>query len=88
MENNITGNVGIFKWPYEIKYKEEKRITTDVLIIGAGMAGCFCAIHAARRGAKVTLVEKRRCDKIGSKRGRHRSLDDVCGQSGFKVQGG
>ena len=58
MENNITGNVGIFKWPYEIKYKEEKRIATDVLIIGAGMAGCFCAIHAARRGAKVTLVEK------------------------------
>ena len=60
METHNPGDVkiGTLKWPYEIKYEEEKRITTDVLIIGAGMAGCFCAIHVARRGAKVTLIEK------------------------------
>ena len=31
--------------------------TTDVLIIGAGAAGMFCAIAAGRQGRKVTLVD-------------------------------
>lgn len=30
---------------------------TDVLIIGAGGAGMMCAIHAGRRGRKVTLLD-------------------------------
>ena len=30
----------------------------DVIVIGAGPAGCICAITAARKGAKVLVLEK------------------------------
>ena len=36
----------------------EKRIKTDVLVVGAGQAGFFAAIKAAEQGADVTLVDK------------------------------
>lgn len=32
--------------------------TPDVLIIGAGASGLMCAIHAARKGLKVLILEK------------------------------
>jgi hypothetical protein len=31
---------------------------TDVLVLGAGAAGLFCAIHAAKRGRQVVVLEK------------------------------
>ncbi|UCC16589.1 MAG: FAD-binding protein [Dehalococcoidales bacterium] len=46
------------EWPYPILYDEEQEIDTDVLVIGGGMAGCWAAISAARKGLTVTLVEK------------------------------
>jgi fumarate reductase (CoM/CoB) subunit A len=36
----------------------EKRVETDVLVVGAGGAGCFAAIKAYERGAKVIVVNK------------------------------
>jgi hypothetical protein len=43
-------------------YHYERRIptltTTDVLVVGAGSAGCTAAIAAARQGCSVTLVER------------------------------
>jgi succinate dehydrogenase/fumarate reductase flavoprotein subunit len=45
-------------WPYPIRYDQEQDIETDVLVIGGGIAGCWAAISAARKGAKVALVEK------------------------------
>lgn len=36
----------------------EHTINTDVLIIGAGIAGCFAAIRARELGAGVTIVEQ------------------------------
>ena len=33
-------------------------LTTDVLIVGAGGAGMYAAIAAARKGASVILVDK------------------------------
>ncbi len=45
-------------WPYPIRYEEEQEIETDVLVIGGGIAGCWAAISAARKGATVALVEK------------------------------
>jgi sarcosine oxidase subunit beta len=33
-------------------------ITADLVIIGGGGAGCSTALHAARRGAKVVLLER------------------------------
>ncbi|HEY95484.1 MAG TPA: FAD-binding protein [Dehalococcoidia bacterium] len=46
------------EWPYPILYDEEQEIDTDVLVIGGGMAGCWAAISAARKGLKVAMVEK------------------------------
>jgi succinate dehydrogenase/fumarate reductase flavoprotein subunit len=45
-------------WPYPVDYEKEYEIETDVLVIGGGIAGCWAAISAARKGVKVTLVEK------------------------------
>lgn len=45
-------------WPYSINYDKEQEIETDVLVIGGGIAGCWAAISAARRGVSVALVEK------------------------------
>ena len=45
-------------WPYPIKYEAENKIETDVLIIGAGIAGGLAAIAAAKRGVKVAVVDK------------------------------
>ncbi len=45
-------------WPYEIRFDQEHEISTDVLVIGGGIAGCWAAISAARQGLRVTLVEK------------------------------
>ncbi|MBW2031032.1 MAG: FAD-dependent oxidoreductase [Deltaproteobacteria bacterium] len=46
------------KWPYPIRYGEEEEISGDVLVLGGGIAGCWAAIAAARKGAKVILVER------------------------------
>ena len=35
-----------------------KKLTADVIVIGGGAAGMFSAIHAARRGLRVLLLEK------------------------------
>jgi len=45
-------------WPYPVNYDREQEIETDVLVIGGGIAGCWAAISAARKGVKVALVEK------------------------------
>ena len=36
--------------------KNAENITTDVLVLGGGLAGCFAAIKAAEKGAKVIIV--------------------------------
>lgn len=38
--------------------KKEQRITTDVLVIGGGMAALFAAIKAKEEGVSVTMVDK------------------------------
>jgi succinate dehydrogenase/fumarate reductase flavoprotein subunit len=49
---------GVLQWPYPTRYGVTSEVTTDVLVLGGGIAGCWAAIGAARGGAKVTLVEK------------------------------
>ncbi len=39
--------------------------TTEVIIIGAGAAGLMCAIEAAKRGRKVTVIDS--SNKAGKK---------------------
>ena len=46
------------EWAYPLRWDETKEVSTDVLILGGGIAGCWAAIAAARKGLKTTLVEK------------------------------
>ncbi|MFC2004612.1 FAD-dependent oxidoreductase [Chloroflexota bacterium] len=46
------------KWPYPVNYGKENEVNCDVLVLGGGIAGCWAAISAARKGVKVVLVEK------------------------------
>ncbi|NLV50990.1 MAG: FAD-binding protein [Clostridiales bacterium] len=46
------------QWPYPVRYGSENRIETDVLVIGAGVAGSMAGLMAARRGVKVAVVDK------------------------------
>lgn len=54
------------KWPYPVRYGEEKEVSADVLILGGGIAGCHAAINAAKRGAKVIVVDKGPVIRSGS----------------------
>jgi succinate dehydrogenase/fumarate reductase flavoprotein subunit len=45
-------------WPYPVNYGKENEVSCDVLVLGGGIAGCWAAIGAARKGAKVVMVEK------------------------------
>jgi len=45
-------------WPYPVNYGKENEISCDVLVLGGGIAGCWAAIGAARKGARVVMVEK------------------------------
>ena len=49
---------GVPPWPYPVRYGEENRLDTDVLVLGGGIAGCHAAINARRRGVRVLVVEK------------------------------
>jgi len=53
--------------PASIEKVEEIQLETDILIIGAGNAGCFAAIEAKRLNPslKVTLMEKAHIDRSG-----------------------
>ena len=54
------------KWPFPIKYGEEHRIETDVLVIGGGVAGSMAGVMAARRGVKVAVIDKAPIEISGS----------------------
>lgn len=53
-------------WPYANEVDQEERVSADVLVLGAGMAGCYAAIAAARAGKNVVLVEKGATIRSGS----------------------
>ena len=38
------------------KEMEKKELTTDILIIGGGTAGCYAAVTAARRSPKTRIL--------------------------------
>jgi succinate dehydrogenase/fumarate reductase flavoprotein subunit len=46
------------EWPYPIEWDKTEQVDTDVLVIGGGASGCFAAMGAASRGARVVLWEK------------------------------
>ena len=56
----------ISEWPYPTNYGNENAVSADVLVLGGGIAGCHAAIHAARHGAKVVVVDKGPVIRSGS----------------------
>lgn len=54
------------RWPYPNEMDKEERVECDVLVLGGGMAGCYAAIAAARRGKDVVLVEKGATERSGA----------------------
>lgn len=59
-------NGSVPEWPYPVQYEKENEVTTDVLIVGGGVAGCHAAISAARNGAHVVLTEVGHAKRSGS----------------------
>jgi len=53
------------EWPYPVRYEVENEVSADVLVLGGGIAGSHAAINAARKGAKVVVVEKGDVSKSG-----------------------
>lgn len=49
-----------YKWPYENEIGDLQVDQSEVLVLGGGLAGCFAAIAAAKKGKSVIMVEKGR----------------------------
>lgn len=47
-----------YEWPYPVDYDKINHIEVDVVVVGGGLAGSSAGIAAARRGAKVAVVDK------------------------------
>jgi len=54
------------RWPYPVRYDTETEAEFDVLVIGGGIAGCHAAVNAARRGARVAVLDKGPVIRSGS----------------------
>jgi succinate dehydrogenase/fumarate reductase flavoprotein subunit len=54
----VQQETGVPEWPYPVRYGHENQVTSDVLVIGGGVAGCHAAINAARKGARVVVIDK------------------------------
>ena len=64
--NEATAGKGMLEWPYPVNYGKEHEVSADVLILGGGIAGSHAAMSAARRGAKVIVVDKGAVIRSGS----------------------
>ena len=55
-----------YAWPYPDEFNQTETVESDVLVLGGGLAGCYAAIAAARKGKRVVLVEKGATKRSGS----------------------
>ena len=56
----------VYDWPYPNEFGVREAVESDVVVLGGGLAGCFAAIAAARKGLRVALVEKGATERSGS----------------------
>lgn len=61
-----SGGKHLADWPYPVNYGTENEVSSDVLILGGGIAGCHTAISAAKKGANVVVVDKGAVVRSGS----------------------
>jgi succinate dehydrogenase/fumarate reductase flavoprotein subunit len=54
------------EWPYPLNYGKVNEITTDVLVIGGGVAGLRAAVSAAQAGVKVAVLERAHAKRSGA----------------------
>ena len=45
-------------WPYPVRYGEENHISSDVLVLGGGVAGIHAALTLARKGLRTVMVRE------------------------------
>lgn len=74
-----------YRWPYDNEVGEETCVKSDVVVLGGGLAGCFAAIAAARRGQSVVLVEKGKTERSGSAGTGFDHWESACTNPGSKV---
>ena len=55
-----------YNWPYPDEFGQTETVDSDILVLGGGLAGCFAAIAAARKGKKVVLIEKGATKRSGA----------------------
>ena len=55
-----------YQWPYKNEIGQEEEVSCDILVLGGGLAGCYAAIAAARKGKKVIVVEKGATERSGA----------------------
>src|SRR5512136_2260007 len=73
------------RWPYPVNYGKENEVSCDVLVLGGGIAGCWAAIGAARKGARVALVEKAATRSSGRGGSGVDHWQAVCGHPACKI---
>ncbi len=64
--NNDIETMKETQWQYPVNYGKENEYEVDVLVLGGGLAGCHAAINAAKRGAKVAVLDKGPVIRSGS----------------------
>lgn len=54
------------RWPYALRWRHQRDLDCDVLVLGGGIAGVWAAIAAARCGARVIILEKAATERSGA----------------------
>jgi succinate dehydrogenase/fumarate reductase flavoprotein subunit len=63
---DVESHHAMLEWPYPVRYGFENEVSADILVLGGGIAGCWAAISAARKGLKVAIVEEAATKRSGS----------------------
>lgn len=77
--------MSLHKWPYANEIGWEEHLECDVLVLGGGLAGCYAAIAAARKGQKVILMEKGATKRSGSAGSGFDHWESACTNPGSQV---
>ena len=54
----MQGYVTPREWAYPVNYGKENTYEYDVVIVGGGIAGCYAALAARKKGCTVAILDK------------------------------